>query len=354
MQRILVVRLSSIGDIVHALPAVAALGQSSPETRIDWVIESRYAELLRDNPFVHRVIPIDTLGWRKSWGAPETWQDAIRSLRAIRTLRPDVALDFQGLLKSALVARISRARRRIGFRGRWLRESLAGVLYTEGVHAEGRTHVVEENLALVERLGVRAVSREEWRFPLPGSAEVERRVVERLAALGAREIIVVNPGGGWSSKRWPPDQYAELIRELGGLRGYHVLVTGSPAEESLISSILQRAGSLRAFYFPSTLVEFIVLTRRARLFVGGDTGPMHIAAAAGTPVVAVYGPTNPARNGPFRKDDVTVWNNELGHKKRGYAHWGSGRKTDQVHLEGIPTEKVWQAVLSRLAYPHGS
>lgn len=353
MRHILVVRLSSIGDIVHALPAVAALGEHSPDTEIDWIIESRYAELLRDNPFVHRVIPLDTLGWRKRWNSPGTWREALRSLNGIRCLRPDVAIDFQGLIKSALVSRMSRAPRRIGFAGKWLREPLAARLYTERAGAEGRKHVVEENFALVERLGVPAVSRDNWQFSLPHSRDAET-VDERLSALGVREFIVVNPGGGWSSKRWPPEQYAELICDLDCRHEYDVLMTGSPAEESLIGSILHQAQSRRVFYFPSTLMEFIALVRRARLFVGGDTGPMHIAAAAGTPIVAIYGPTNPARNGPFAKDDATVWNEDLAGGRRGYAHWGSGRKSHPAHLEGIPTERVLEAMLKRLACAHGA
>src|SRR5579859_7569901 len=121
MLRILVVRLSSIGDIVHALPAVAALGRSLPEAEVEWVVESRFAELLQGNPFVKRVVPVDTLGWRKRWSSPGTWRQAARTLGEIRSLRPDVAIDFQGLIKSDAVARLSAAPRRIGFGGRWLR-----------------------------------------------------------------------------------------------------------------------------------------------------------------------------------------------------------------------------------------
>jgi heptosyltransferase-1 len=354
MLKILVVRLSSIGDIVHALPAVAALGQALPDAGIDWVVESRYAELLEDNPFIKRVIALDTLGWRRRWYSFGAWRAAVRSLEEIRSLRPDVAIDFQGLIKSAAVARLSGAAKRIGFGGRWLREAMAGQLYTEQASAADSRHVVEENLALVERLGVRPVDRERWRFPLPHSAAAEDRVINRLAALGAREFVVINPGGGWTSKRWAPAQYAALVRELGGRLEYDVLVTGSPAEESMIGAILKESHPARSFYFPSTLMEFIVLMRRARLFVGGDTGPLHLAAAAGTPIVAIYGPTSPARNGPFAADDITVWNEDLAGANRGYAHWDGGRGNRQTYLEGVPVEKVLEAVSKRLAGGHGA
>ncbi|HEV2378400.1 MAG TPA: lipopolysaccharide heptosyltransferase I [Terriglobia bacterium] len=354
MLKILVVRLSSIGDIVHTLPAVAALGQALPDAGIDWVVESRYAELLEDNPFINRVIALDTLGWRRRWHSFGAWRAAARSLEEIRSLRPDIAIDFQGLIKSAAVARLSGAAKRIGFGGRWLREAMAGRLYTEQASAADSRHVVEENLALVQCLGVRPVDRERWRFPLPRSAAAEDRVTKRLAALGAREFVVINPGGGWTSKRWAPAQYAALVRELAGRLEYDVLVTGSPAEEAMIGAILKESQPARSFYFPSTLMEFIVLMRRARLFVGGDTGPLHLAAAAGTPIVAIYGPTSPARNGPFAADDITVWNEDLSGANRGYAHWGGGRGNRQTYLGGVSVEKVLDAVSRRLAGGYGA
>jgi heptosyltransferase-1 len=348
-----VVRLSSIGDIVHALPAVSALGESLSHARIAWVIESRYAELLAENPFVGSVIPFDTLGWRRHWSSRESWETALSTVHEIRSFRPDIAVDFQGLVKSAVVARLSQAPKRIGFGGRWLRESPAGALYTEGVTADGRQHVVEENLALVERLGVRPVPRESWKFPLPRTAEAENQVAGRLAALGAREFIVINPGGGWTSKRWAPEQYAELIREFTRIHAHHVFLTGSPAEEPLIDALLTQAQSPRTLYFPSTLLEFIAFVRRASLFVGGDTGPLHLASAVGTPIVAIYGPTNPARNGPFAADDITVWNEDRPAGRRGYAHWGRGEARSSTYLEGIEVKQVLAAVSKRLENVHG-
>jgi lipopolysaccharide heptosyltransferase I len=354
MPQILVVRLSSIGDIVHALPAVAALGQRWPEAEISWAIEDRYAELLLDNPFVKRVIGLDTLGWRKGRSFTRAWQELARAVNELRLRRPEIAIDFQGLMKSAAIARLSRAPRRIGFAEPWVRESLAGLFYTEAVRAGGRQHVVDENLALVESLGVPPVPRRCWQFPLPHSTAVETQVDTRLAALGVREFIVINPGGGWMNKRWAPEQYSILIREFGRRHRYHVLVTGSAAEEAMIGSILKTAQSSRSFHFPSTLMEFIVLARRARLLVGGDTGPLHLAAGVGTPIVAIYGPTNPERNGPFAPEDITLWNENAASDHRGYAHWGSGHARSQSYLEGISVERVLTAVLDRLASAHGA
>jgi len=338
LHRILVIRLSSIGDIVHTLPAVAALGESFPEAEITWAVETQYAELLEGNPFVGRLARLDTMGWRKRWKAAQTFTEAVRSVVELRAPRPDVAIDFQGLLKSAVLARLSGAPRRPGFEGRWLREPMAAAFYTERVSPRGRPHAVEENLALVERLGARPLSREHWQFPLPRLASAEKRVEERLQALGWCKFLVINPGGGWMSKRWAPDDYAELLRELDQDGCCPVLLTGSAGEEPMLQGILERARARRAAYFPSTLVEFIALARRARLFVGGDTGPLHLAAAVRTPIVAIYGPTDPARNGPFAPADLALSSHSAADRAGGGAHWHQGKR--EVYVEGIPVEAV--------------
>ncbi|HUI40652.1 MAG TPA: lipopolysaccharide heptosyltransferase I [Terriglobia bacterium] len=352
MPRILVVRLSSIGDIVHALPAVAALGQSFPEAEITWAIESRFAALLDGNPFVQRVVSLDTLGWRRRPTSAGTLREARGGLSELRHPRADVAVDFQGLVKSAALARLSGATRRVGFGGRWLRERLAGVLYTERVEAADRRHVIEENLALVERLGTRRVPRAEWQFPLPRSEAAELRVEERLAALGTPKFVVINPGAGWTSKRWPPERYAELVRELAQDEDLSVVLTGSGDEEAMIRGILARAQSPRAAYFPSTLIDYIALVRRANLVVGGDTGPVHLAGAVGTPIVALYGPTDPARNGPFAPADVALRKRESA--GRGHAHWRSGQAKRAVYMDDLKLEDVRSAIQKRLAAADGA
>jgi heptosyltransferase-1 len=353
MPRILVIRLSSIGDIVHALPAVAALGESLPQAEIAWAVDGRFAELLEGNPFVRRVLPIRTQGWRARWRSASAPDEVVGGLAAVRRFRPDVAVDFQGLVKSAALAWMSRAARRVGFAGGWRREKLAGLLYTERVGAEGREHVVEENLALVERLGARPVPRERWQFPLPRDLEAEREIDRRLAELGVERFIVINPGGGWTSKRWPPQQYAELARALEAEGDGWVLVTGSPGEEAVTRGIVA-AGGPRAVWFPSTLTEFIALARRARLLVGGDTGPLHLAAAVGTPIVAIYGPTRPRRNGPFRAADIALWNEADPGAQARRTHWNRGQSRKAGYLEGVPTEDVRAAVRRRLAAADGA
>jgi lipopolysaccharide heptosyltransferase I len=341
-QRFLIVRLGSIGDIVHALPAAGALAETFPQARIDWAVEKRHAVLLEGNPHLHHVVVLDTLDWRRHLTSLATWREIGYGLGDLRQTPYDAAIDFQGLWKSAVVAWCSRAQERIGFADRWLREPGAGVLYTQQVSPREHVHVVEENLALVERLGART---RKWQFPLPWNDDDDQYVDDQLAALGSENIIIINPGGGWRSKCWSPENYAALIRELARARPEKILLTGSPSEEPLIAEILQNAGSQCAHYLPTTLVQFIALARRARLFVGGDTGPLHLAAAVGTPIVGIYGPTDPVRNGPFAADDIALSN-------RGPINY-TRRGANAAYLPGISVESVVAAVEKRLARAHG-
>jgi lipopolysaccharide heptosyltransferase I len=356
MARILVVRLSSIGDIVHTLPAVAALGRSLADAEIAWAIESRFAPLVEGNPFVRRIIRLDTLGWRAEWASSGTLREARRSISELRGVKAGVAVDFQGLMKSAVLTRLSGAKRRVGFGGRWLRERLAGGFYTERVEGEARRHVIEENLALVERLGARAAPRTEWEFPLPRPQGAEREVEARLKELGAEKFVVLNPGAGWMSKRWPPDRYAKLAGLLATEDGWTVLLTGSADEEGTVREIAGQARNARVAYFRSTLLEFIALARRASVVLAGDTGPLHLAAAVRTPVVALYGPTDPARNGPFAPGDIVLRARraQTFDDGRGRAHWDTGQAKRAAHLDDFSVEEVRSAIRERLATADGA
>jgi lipopolysaccharide heptosyltransferase I len=356
MLRILVIRLSSVGDIVHALPAVSALGRALPEAQIDWAIEPRYASLLGQSAFVHEVVEVDTLGWGRRLLSAATIEEIVRTALQLRRHAYDLAIDFQGLVKSAAVAWISGSPERIGLSEHWLKEPPAAVCYTQRINARNAVHVIQESIALVDyvisRMGAASgplnwlYEPASWTFPLPHSAEDERYVTEQLEAKRIREFIIVSPGGGWKAKRWDPDNYAELVRRLSAESRHHLLLTGSAEEELIIRGILDRAGPKRSAYLPSTLLQFIALARKASLFVGGDTGPMHLAAAVGTPIVAIYGPTHPLRNGPFSKDDIAISNlGPINHTRRG---------TDTGYLQGITVDSVVAAVHRRLGLRSGN
>jgi lipopolysaccharide heptosyltransferase I len=340
-RRFLIVRLSSIGDIVHALPAVAELGKQVPGAQIDWVVEARYAALLIDNPFLHRVIEVDTLGWRKKLLSSPTVGAMARSIRDLRQYRYDTAIDFQGLFKTGLVSRTARTCERLGFAKPRLRERLAAIFYSLRTRVPSGKHVIEENLALVERLGVATPPRGGWQFPLPARPEDRQWAEDQIKNLGARDFAVVNPGGGWLAKRWPPRNYAELIRRMAGEFPGYILLTGSTTEESMIEEILGWANVRRVRLLRSSLLQFIALVGHARLFVGGDTGPLHLAAAVGTPIVGIYGPTDPLRNGPFARDDIALSNH-------GSVRHG-GRRDKTHYLDGITVDAVMDAIKRRIA-----
>lgn len=288
------VRLSSIGDVVHTLPALAALHRHGWEA--GWLVEPPSRVLLEDNPLLAQVIAAPS---RKAFAGGS----ALRALRALRAQRYDAALDFQGLWKSAAWARLSGARRVVGWERGERREPASSLLVTESVLRSGGGHVIDKNLALLRPLGIEAVGLRE--FPLPFSDEAVARVDAGLCGFGGAGLVVLNPGGGWASKLWPAERFGELAKGLRDL-GLRPLVSWGPGEEGLADRVVAASGGAAARSFPTTLLDYVEIARRARLVVAADTGPLHLACAVGTPVVALFGPTDPARNGPFAPDDVVV------------------------------------------------
>ncbi len=346
----LLVRLSSIGDVVHTLPALAALHRGGWEA--GWVVELPSRMLLEPNPLVAQVIVAPS---RKAFG----WARALSALRAVRAQRYDAAVDFQGLWKSAAWARLSGARRVVGWDRAARREPGSALLLLEAItrgealtrketptHSEpltrsGSGHVIDKNLELLRPLGIEAVGLRE--FPLPFSAEAVTRVDAGLQGLRGDGLVVLNPGGGWASKLWPAALFGQLARELRQL-GLHPLVSWGPGEEDLASRVVAASGGAAARSFPTTLLDYVEIARRARLVVAADTGPLHLACAVGTPVVALFGPTDPARNGPFASDDVVV--------RRAPACAPCYSRTCARHagvMDGISLEEVRAAVERRLA-----
>jgi heptosyltransferase I len=284
-QRFLLLRLGSLGDVMHALPAAAALRDTFPNARIDWAIDPKWARLLSGNPDLSNVIEFD----RRTAGG------IISTVKQLRAVDYSCAIDFQGLYKSALLAFASGSRRRIGFQRTYAREGFASWLYTERFNPRG-AHKVEHNLTLAQAAGAQKSAP---RFPIAIHEEDERRVAKELAQRNITEFFVLNPGGGWRSKCWPAERYGELhsrIFEKFGLRG---VVSYGPGEENLAQAVIGAAGKSAPFAIPLELGPLMALLRHAKFVVSADTGPLHLAAALGAPVVGLFGPTDPARNGPF-------------------------------------------------------
>ena len=296
--RFLVVKFGSLGDIVHCLPSVVQLRNAFPEADIDWLIERKNKIVVELSGLDVRLIPIDTYQWRNSPGIGSA-KEIAELVWALSTDGYDCTIDFQGLLKSAFFAYLSGAPVRIGWERDFLKESVSRFFYTEVVTPK-RIHIIDQQMELLRPLGIDP----NWETEVPLRArDAARKSVERKLG-GLADYILINPGGNWPTKCWEPERYGELALRLMK-DGFPVAVTWGPGEEELARRLVRSAGNgIREI--PTTLEELVALCQAARLFVGGDTGPMHFAAAAGTPIVAVFGPTSSDRNGPFRREDIVV------------------------------------------------
>ena len=307
--RILIVKLGSIGDIVHTLPALAALRAAMPHSEISWVVERRSAEILRDNPLLDRLIEVDTKALRRGLMSGETLRAPRQQLRRLRASAFDVALDFQGLLKSASIARLSGARRVFGYSFAGLREPASSIFLSKRISVPKRTHVIRKALLLVEgALGIPVPDDpEQFSFPIGINQEDENAATAAAAANGGEgNYAILNPGGGWPTKLWSADRFGKLADALWSSYGLTSLVTFGPGEEALADAVRQSSETGKARAVALSLKSFYALAKKARVYVGGDTGPTHLAVAAGAPIVGLFGPTEWWRNGSPRADDVCV------------------------------------------------
>ncbi len=313
-ERILVVRLGSMGDVLHSLPVAHALRRALPDAFIGWAVEERWTPLLVANgsprtgprgpmrPLVDAVHVLNTKAWRGTLLSDETWAEMRNALHGIRSTGYDTALDVQGAFKSALIAQLSGAPSRVGFQNP--REKPASLFYTTLVQPTGK-HIIEQNLSLVREI-TRDNRDPDISFPLPVDAAAESFIESALKEYGLKSFALLNPGAGWAAKRWPAERYGEVARALGAA-GLPAIVNYAPGEERLASEVERTSGGA-ARAMSCSIGELIALARHASLFIGGDTGPMHLAAAVGVPVVTLFGPTDPARNGPYSTKAVVLRN----------------------------------------------
>ncbi|HLJ49400.1 MAG TPA: glycosyltransferase family 9 protein [Bryobacteraceae bacterium] len=306
--RVLVVRLGSMGDIIHALPAVASLKHSIPRSEITWVVAPKWTALLEGNPYIDRILTLDRRSLR-----------SVRSaFRELRRERFEFAVDFQGLIKSALVAAVARPERIYGFDRRFVRESPAAWFYSSRVRPES-VHVVDHNLDLAAAAGATNMLRT---FPLPdGQPEGE---------LPAGDFVLASPLAGWGAKQWPLEHYSSLAEALRREFGLTLVVNGARP--------ISAAGTVAHI---SGLPGLIYATRRAVAVVGLDSGPMHIAAALGKPGVAIYGPTDPERNGPYGGTIRVL-------RAPGAIRDHSRRPEPDVSMRAITPEQVFELLRSIL------
>ncbi|HEX6279488.1 MAG TPA: lipopolysaccharide heptosyltransferase I [Pyrinomonadaceae bacterium] len=340
--RVLFVKLGAIGDIVHALPALAAARRAMPDATIDWVVERRSAEILRGSPAIDELIEVDTRAIRDI-RSPDRILSAIKTQAAsIRGREYDVALDLQGLWKSAMIAKVSGARRRVGFGREGLREPAARVLYNEKIDIEPRINVIEKNLALVRSALELADDGVELEFPIDTRPE-HRMEADSIAGKAGRKFALLNPAGGWVTKLWRAEDYGKLAGRLAREAGLDPIIVSGPGEEDLAARAIDAAGGVDVIRAEPSLKGFFELAKRAAVYVGGDTGPTHIAVAAGAPVVGIYGPTEWWRNGSPREEDICVGREDISCRvdchRRTCSKW--------ICMD-INVETVFEAVVQRM------
>jgi len=343
--RLLIVKLGSIGDIVHTLPALAALRAGFPDSEISWVVERNLSEILRDNPLLDRLIEVDTKALRRGLMSGETLRAPRQQLRRLRASAFDVALDFQGLLKSASIARLSGARRVFGYSRAGLREPASSIFLSKRISVPKQVHVIRKGLLLVEgALGIPTpLDAERFSFPIT-VGEADETAAHEAADFTGGKYAILNPGGGWPTKLWNADRFGKLADALWTSYGFTSLVTYGPGEESLADAVRQASSTERARPVSLSLKSFYALAKNAQVYVGGDTGPTHLAVAAGAPIVGLFGPTEWWRNGSPRSEDVCVERTDI--DCRVDCHRRSCSKWICMDIE---VERVFRAVEKRLA-----
>jgi lipopolysaccharide heptosyltransferase I len=283
--RFLVVRLGSLGDIVHTFPAVAGLRSSFPRAEIIWLTHPRWANLVASSNLASEIWPVNS----------RNLATVRQTISKIRAQNWEAAIDYQGLWKSALLPYLAGVPKRIGFSSETIREFGVPVLYTNRVHAHA-IHIADQNGELSLQAGAHsAVGPVKLQV---GESDCQR-VQSDLAAAGIRNYIVLSPGGGWRSKCWPAERFGELCRKIRDGLGMRCVINYGPGEEALAATVKSASGNADPFLCDGELGQLMALLRGARCIVGGDTGPLHLAIALGTKAVAIFGPTNPARNGPY-------------------------------------------------------
>jgi len=341
-RRILIIKLGAVGDVIHTLPMLETLRVGFPKAHIAWAVEEAAAPILEGNPALNELILLN----RKALSGLSGPAYFMRWLRALRGQRFDTVLDPHNLFKSGLMAFASRAHLRIGFQK--LREGNFLFMNRRVKPAPRRRHAVEKYLSLLEPLGIQE---RQWtvRFPLTWNPQDEDRADRfwRREGFGSGAskydgVVAVNPGASWPSKRWMPERYAQVADRLVKQHGIRPLVLWGPGERSLADRVV-RSMSEKAVIAPETdLKQLMALIKRCRLLICGDTGPLHIAAALGIPTVALFGPSDPARNGPYGQGHTVVRS-----PIPSATHWQKKEIGDRW-MNAIPVETVVEAAGSSL------
>lgn len=288
--KLLFVRLGSLGDIIHTVPAVSAVRGALPQASIHWLVDVRHLEVLELVDGVDRIHAIrpTASGW-------------VSAVAGLRREQYEAALDFQGLIKSATLARLSGAKRVVGFTRGALREAAAATFYSESVAPVPGRHVIDKNLSLLRAIDVPQPAAAVFPFVRKPSSALQWA----RAQVGER-VAILNPGAAWPNKRWHPERFGAVAAAIRARHALPSIVIWGPGERELAGRVAAASDGAAQVAPATTIADLFALCGSASLVVSGDTGPLHIAAAARAPIVGLYGPTDPRRNGPWSEDDVCV------------------------------------------------
>ena len=293
-QRILIIKPSAIGDVVHTLPILNLLRRRWPDSHIAWLVTPACAGLLDGHPQLNEVIRFERKAYGRGWRSPSVALDLLRFTRGLRDRRFDLVLDLQGLFRSGWLAAATRAPVRVGFANA---RELAPLFYTHRVPVgPPEQHAIERYLTLAEAVGCpRGLV--EFVFP---TDDADRRHVAGL--LPSERYALLLPGTNWATKRWPVERFAALVRPLKERFGLESVVAGGPD----VAELAEQISGATNLVGRTNLRQLVALLERAALVVANDSGPMHVAAALGRPLVTPFGPTNPIRTGPYRRMETVI------------------------------------------------
>ena len=336
--KFLVVRLSSLGDIVHTFPAVAALRETFPAAEIVWLTHPRWKLLVESSGLASEIWATET----------RSWSSFREILSRIRVKKFSLAIDYQGLWKSAAFPYFGGVPRRIGFSSKTVREYGVPFFYTDRVQCK-QSHIANQNGELSLCAGARKLVSA---FNLHIETREMEIVEQLLRGAAVDRYVVLSPGGGWASKCWPPQRFGQLSQKIRQQLGLRCVLNCGPNEDHLISEVKAASGDSSPIEWKLPLEKLMALLRNAACIVGGDTGPLHLAVALGTPAVALFGPTDPARNGPYRVDDPAgaPRRDIVLRSPRAVTSYKRGDQADPSMLE-LEVDAVFEAA-RRLVGPH--
>jgi lipopolysaccharide heptosyltransferase I len=295
--RILLIRTSALGDVVQALPVLSALRRHYPKATIGWVIEKTFSPLLEGHPDLDELMPVGLRSWRRTPLSPDTWRETAVFLRRLQGFSAEIVLDLMGNHKAGILAALSLSDRRLGSARASRREPSSSIWMSETVKARGE-HAVDRMLSILDGLGLPAEPADFAGQLLPENGS---------GAPGTENpYVLLHPATGWHNKDYPAARWAKVVRRLAAA-GVTVLVAPGPGEEELAERIRTMSTGGAQVLDPATIPTLVFLQRRASLVLGGDTGPVHLAHALGTPVLCVMGPTDPTRHGPYDALDHAIW-----------------------------------------------